>query len=441
MPFDPENLIQSLRGLPVAECYWVALSGGLDSSVLLTALARHRSSLPGKLQAVHVNHGLQPSALDWQRHCETFCARLEVLLVSRTVRVEPKVGESIEAVARERRYGVFREVVGNGEALLLAHHEDDQLETFLLQAMRGAGVRGLSAMPPVASFAAGTLVRPLLGYSRAELEAWARQERLSWVEDPSNLDTDFDRNYLRREVLPAIRRRWPAAGATVARSARFAAEAETLLRELATEDAVRYRLSDTLPVKALAELSASRSRNLLRHWLRGRDLPLPPAHKLDEILAQAGAGPDRNPCVGWEGAEVRRYRGRLYSSQPLSGVPIEFQLHQGELRELGPGLGRLALTPAVGEGIRAELCGPEGLRVAFRSGGEGCRPAGRDHERPLKKWLQEFHVLPWLRGRLPLVYGGRELLAVAGLFDCEPFAAAPGEAGLRIEWLEHPPLT
>ncbi|HSC48075.1 MAG TPA: tRNA lysidine(34) synthetase TilS [Gammaproteobacteria bacterium] len=429
-----------MQGLPAAPRYWVALSGGLDSSVLLEALARGRDSLPGELVAVHVNHGLQPSAPDWQRHCEALCARLKLPLTTKTVQVDAHPGEGLEAAARERRYTVFREILAPGEMLLLAHHEDDQSETFLLQALRGAGVRGLAAMPAVAPFAAGTLVRPLLGYQRAELEAWAKQQGLKWVEDPSNRDTDYDRNYLRREVLPLVKRRWPAAGATVSRSARFAAEAEALLEELAAEDGAHYRIGLTLPVKAITELSSARSRNLLRHWLRQRGLPLPPAHKLDEILLQAQAGVDRNPCIGWAGAEVRRYRGRLHALEPLPEAPPEFHLHRGESRDLGPGLGSLALKPAVGEGIRAELCGPRGLRVVFRSGGEECRPTGYGHQRPLKKWLQELHVVPWLRGRLPLLYAEQELLAVAGLFACEPHAAAPGEAGLRVEWLEHPPL-
>jgi len=433
-------VIRSLQGLPTVPRWWVGLSGGLDSSVLLEVLARGRGSLPGELHAVHVNHGLQSAAVDWQRHCEMQCKRLELPLMAKTVRIDAGTGESLEAVARERRYAVFREILGPGEVLLLAHHEDDQLETFFLQALRGAGVRGLAAMPAVAPFAAGILARPLLGYSRAELEVWAKQQGLVWVEDPSNRDTDYDRNYLRREVLPLVKRRWPAAGATVSRSARFAAEAEVLLEELAAEDEARYRVGLTLPVKALAELPAARSRNLLRHWLRRQGLPLPPAHKLDEILSQAKAGVDRNPRIDWEGAEVRRYRGRLHALEPLPEAPAEFLLHKGESRDLGPGLGSLALKPAVGEGIRAELCGPQGLRVAFRSGGEECRPVGHGHQRPLKKWLQELHVVPWLRGRLPLLYAERELLAAAGLFVCEPHAAQPGEAGLRIEWLRHPPL-
>ena len=440
MPFSPDKLLDTLRGLPAAQRYWVALSGGLDSTVLLHALASRRDALPGELRAVHVDHGLNPHSRDWRRHCEALCASLGIPLECRAVTVAPEPGESLEAVARERRYAAFRSLLTPADLLLLAQHQDDQLETFLLQALRGAGVRGLAAMPEEALSEGLHLARPLLRYPRAELESWARAQGLIWIEDPSNADTGFDRNYLRHEVLPRLKARWPAAGETLSRSARLSAEADGLLRELAEEDAIRYRLQETLPLKALQELSAPRARNLLRHWLQGRGLPLPPALKLDEILRQAEARADRNPCVDWEGAEVRRYRQRLYAQRPLALAPAGFSLKPGVIHELGAGLGALRLVPAAGEGLRATLCGPAGLAVDFRQGGESCRPLGRSHDRPLKKWLQELHVVPWLRDRLPLLHTGGELLAVAGLFVCAPHAAQAGEPGLRIEWLEHPPL-
>lgn len=440
MPFVPEDLLEILRDLPAALHYWVALSGGLDSTVLLHALAAHRDALPGELRAVHVNHGLHPEAPRWQVHCEQLAASLTVPLKSRAVSVALRPGESLEAVARRERYRVFEGLMKPGDMLLTGQHADDQAETFLLQALRGSGVRGLAAMPLSAPFARGQLVRPLLAWTRAELEVWAREQQLGWIEDPSNTDTDLDRNYLRQEVLPRLRARWPAVAATLGRSARHAAEADEMLKEIAAEDWLRYGDGETLSLAALEGLPGPRVRNLLRHWLELRGLPLPPSHKLAELLRQAGAAEDRNPCVDWEGAEVRRYGGRLYAQPPLPPSPVEFLLKPGVSHALGEGLGALELVPAAGEGIRAALCGPAGLRVSFREGGESCRPAGRAHARPLKKWLQEMHVPPWLRDRLPLVYAGRELLAVAGLFSCEPHLAAPGEPGLRIEWSGHPPL-
>ena len=439
MSFAPEQLLPLL---PPAPRYRVALSGGLDSTVLLHALAALRPALPAALTAVHVHHGLHPDADRWQAQSEQQCAALGVALESRRVQVAPQTGESLEAVARDARYGVFRSLMQPGDVLLLAQHADDQLETFLLQALRGAGVRGLAAMPACVEFAGGFLLRPLLEFSRAELEAWAAAQGLRWTEDPSNRDTGLDRNYLRHEVLPRLKARWPAAATTVGRSARHAAEAAELLRGLAEEDWLHIGKAETLPVAALESFPAARARNLLRHWLEARGLSLPPAHKLEEILLQMGAAEDRNPCVDWQGAEVRRYGGQLYAQRPLPPEPQGFQLQPGVAHTLGEGFGSLVLVPSTGEGIRAGVCGPAGLRVAFRAGGESCRPAGRAHSRPLKKWLQDLHVLPWLRDRLPLLYTGeQELVAVAGLFACEPHLAAPGEAGLRIEWRDHPSLT
>jgi tRNA(Ile)-lysidine synthase len=443
--FSPSSILDFLLRFPPARRYRVALSGGLDSSVLLHALALERGALPGELSAVHINHGLHPKAADWQAACERACAALGVPIESHRVNVDVAKGESLEATARERRYGAFRELMRPGDALLLAHHADDQAETFLLQALRGAGVRGLSAMPESAEFARGLLLRPLLAYPRTELEAWTRSHGLTWIEDPSNTDRNFDRNYLRHEVMPLLKSRWPATADTLSRAARHSAEAEAQLQALAAEDWQRYGAGETLPVRALEELQEPRARQLLRYWVHRRGLPLPPAHKLSEILLQSAAAEDRNPCVDWDGSELRRYGGQWYALEPLPPAPQEFQLRPGVSADLGPGLGALRLVPALGEGVRAALCGPTGLRVSFRGGGESCRPAGRAHGRPLKKWLQEMHVFPWLRDRLPLIYSGEggaggELLAVAGLFACEPHAAQSGEAGLRIEWREHPPL-
>jgi tRNA(Ile)-lysidine synthase len=422
----------------------VALSGGLDSSVLLRACVEIRAKLPGELSAVHVDHNLQANSAAWSEHCQRLCSALDVSLEALSVMVDPAPGASLEAAARDARYEAFRDLMRPGDALLLAQHADDQAETFLLQALRGAGVRGLSAMPVCAEFEGGHLLRPLLAYTRVELEAWATAQGLSWIEDPSNADRDFDRNYLRHEVMPLLKHRWPAVATTLSRAAGHSAEAERVLQALAAEDWQRYSSGETLPARALEELPEPRARQLLRHWLRWRGLPLPPSHKLSEILSQASAGEDRNPCVDWQGAEVRRYDGQLYALKPLPPTPQAFQLKPGVFESLGAGLGELGLVPAAGEGVRAVLCGPMGLRVTFRSGGESCRPAGHVHGRPLKKWLQEMRVFPWLRDRLPLVYSdagaGGELLAVAGLFTCEPHTARAGEAGLRIEWREHPPL-
>lgn len=442
--FDPEKLLSKLRGLPAAQCYWVGFSGGLDSTVLLHALARLRARLDGGLRAIHVNHHLHPQSDAWQAHCRRICAALEIPIECREVTIAPAAGESLEAVARARRYAAYRELLGAGDLLLLAHHQDDQLETFLLQALRGAGLRGLASMPAIAALGRGRLARPLLGYTRVQLHAWARAENLEWLEDPSNSDAHFDRNYLRRQVIPQLRARWPAAAETVSRSARHCGEALELLAVQAADDLQHCAQSDfeSLALAPLLSLGVPRSKNVLRYWLERLGLPPPSAGKLEQVFAELlAARADRSPCVTWKGAELRRYRGRLYAMPPLPAVPSgERRLYPGVELSLGETAGTLSLQTTRGEGLRLAACPEDGFRVRFRSGGEVCRPAGRAHRRPLKKWLQDYGVLPWMRARLPLIYAGEELAAVAGLFVCAPFMAGKLEPGLRIHWRNHPRL-
>ena len=443
--FDSDKLNIVMRGLPAARCYWVGFSGGLDSTVLLSALAQEQASLPARLQALHVNHHLHADADNCEQHCQQICAALHVPIECRSVSIKPEKGQSLEAIAREQRYREFQKLVQKDDMLLLAHHQDDQMETFLQQALRGAGLRGLAAMPMIARFETGYVARPLLGFTRDELQVWAETQGLTWFDDPSNTDVRFDRNFLRRQVIPVIKQRWPSAAATITRSAGHCSETLELLAAVAEDDLKRCTADQgrVLPVATLQALGAVRAKNLLRHWLERQHLPLPPAHKLEQVIREVlPARAERNPCVSWAGAEVRRYRGHIYGLPPLPEVGgSDFMLRQGVPTELGAGLGTLRLAPSLdGERLRLADYPPEGLRLRFRSGGEVCKPAGHVHQRPLKKWLQELKVVPWMRERLPLLYLGDQLAAVAGLFVCAPFAAGKDQAGLRIEWLSHPAL-
>ncbi|MGH8371508.1 MAG: tRNA lysidine(34) synthetase TilS [Gammaproteobacteria bacterium] len=440
--FNPNILIDFLRGQPTAPNYWVAFSGGLDSTVLLHTLAAQRDQLPGPLFAIHVNHGINPDADAWQRHCEAECLTLGVDLIQVRVQVPATPGASLEATAREWRYAAFAKSMQPGDCLLLAHHLDDQLETFLLQALRGAGIAGLAAMPAAADFAPGRLVRPMLEVSRESLLSWARAHKLHWIDDSSNQDVRFDRNYLRHEVLPRLKQRWPAAAETVARAARHCAEASDLLAVQAADDLRRFVQPDcrSLALQAVRELSRPRAKQLIRYWLAECGFALPPTHKLEQVFTDIlTARPDRIPCIEWGGVELRRYRDRLYVQSPMAAMPEPFLLRAGEFHELGQGLGRLGLEAAKA-GIRATACPGTGLRVTFRAGGERCQPAGQTHRRPLKKWLQELDVLPWMRACLPLLEKDGELMAVAGLFICEPFRAQADQPALRLVWENAPAI-
>jgi tRNA(Ile)-lysidine synthase len=427
-----------LQTLPRAEHYHLAFSGGLDSSVLLHLLVRLRERLGARLQAVHVQHGLQEAAAGWAGHCARISRDYGIPLHQLSLNLQPRAGESLEAQAREGRYRALAGVMSPGDLLLTAQHQDDQAETLLLQLLRGSGPAGLAAMPVLSRFGPGWLARPLLGFGRAELLAYAQRQGLCWVEDPSNLDLRFDRNYLRRRVMPLLQQRWPAATSTLARSARLSAELQELADDLAAEDLERARgpWPGTLSIGVLRSFSAARTRSLLRHWVRRRGGMMPGSRHLQRIEQECLQGrPDTQPVVRWRDLEVRRYRDGLFllRVRPPHEASRVISWRDGDRLQLPPGLGEVSLERAE-RGISRAAWDRSRIEVRFRRGGERCIPAGSRHHRPLKKLFQEWSVPPWLRDRIPLVYLDDQLVAVADYLWCEPFGAAPGEAAVQIRW-------
>jgi tRNA(Ile)-lysidine synthase len=419
--------------------FLVAYSGGLDSHCLLHLLSVCREQLAVPVEAVHVHHGLQRDADRWVAHCQQVCQQLDVPLTVLHVEAQAAKGESPEAAARKARYAALQKVIREGDVLLTAQHHDDQAETLLLQLFRGSGSRGQAAMPKQRAFAGGEHWRPLLDVSRDELRQYAEQQRLNWVEDPSNQDTCFDRNYLRHEVMPTLLRRWPAIVETLGRVASQQAENETLLEVLADQDMQGLLAADrSLSLVGLSGLDEARQRNVLRLWLREQGLALPSRGKLSQVQRDMlGAGEDRNPHLEWPGVELRRYRGRLYAMSPLRAVD-ENWCREWDLQERVdlPWSGQLLSRRGIGEGLRTDL-GESGhlIQLRLRHGGERCRPAGRGQHHSLKNLFQEAGIPPWQRQRTPLLFVGEELAAVPGLCVCEPFAAPKGGVGLQIDWL------
>jgi len=343
------RLAQLLPGFPdLAVC--VAFSGGADSTALLAALAQLKRP-PLKLRALHVDHRLHPHSSRWAAHCRRVARALGVPLRVRTANVARARGESLEAAARAARYGLLATALAPDEALLTAHHQDDQLETVLLQLLRGAGVAGIAAMPALAAFARGRLVRPLLPWSRAELTAWVRSQGLEWIEDPGNSELRLDRNYLRARVLPLIRERWPAAAATVTRAARHAAEAQRLLDAVGAADAARASFGAMLSAQRLRTLPPERRRNALRFWITAAGHLAPPASRLEEIagpLLQARA--DAQPCVRWEGALLQRQATCCRCAPPTACPRLR---HRASRKSAGRGAGAgPARCPAAAESSR-----------------------------------------------------------------------------------------
>ncbi len=422
-----DQLALTLRDHQSAGSWCVAFSGGLDSTVLLHLLVGFCRKHGGpELRAIHIHHGLQEAAEAWPEHCRTVCGLLDVPL--QVIRVQVPEVASIEQAARDARYVEFARQLKAGETLMLAQHQDDQSETLLLRLLRGSGVAGLQGMPWSRPLGAGQLLRPLLGISRAQLEAYAHKHGLSWIEDPSNSSDTYDRNLLRNRIMPGLRQRWPALNTVLARTAAHMQQAQGLLEELAAIDlrqAATQALPDWLPLEALSldvidQLSIARQTNLLRYWLRDKTAMPNTAHWAGwQALLQAGA----NAQPLWQlqdGALVRHGRRLYWLPLAWQKTPPDPGLHQVRDGEyLLPDNGLLQIA-----GLNTAP-----LRIGYRQGGEQMELPGRGR-RDLKRLLQERQIPAFLRGRLPLLFAGEQLVAVAGLPELRPAEYMK----LKLDW-------
>lgn len=416
MTFSPDAVGAVLDRYPGTR-FCVAFSGGLDSTVLLHALAALRDERGFTLRAVHVDHGLHPESTHWAEHCIREAAALSVPCVAVRVAVDSAAECGPEAAARDARYAALSAEVGPDEAMVTAQHADDQAETVLLALLRGSGPAGVAAMPECAPLGAGLLLRPLLGVTRDALDAWARSQGLTWIEDPSNAHIGYARNYLRRHVTPSLREYWPGFARAFARSAQHAADADALLDRLASDDLAQCARDDALDAAALIALDDARARNLLRHWIAIRGLPAPPYERLVEALRQVRmAAPDRVPAVDWPGAVLRRWDGRVFVDADDS-----------------PGLPDWQLAPS-DSGLSAARLAAAALTVRCRAGGEVLRVHPGGPHRPLKQLLVEARVPPWHRDALPLLFADETLVAAGNLFTNADWWAAEGESAVTFRY-------
>ncbi len=430
-------LLPSVAALPgLRMC--VGLSGGIDSIVLLDVLAVLARRYGWRLSAIHVNHQLSTNAPTWAAFCRRACRARGVPL--RVVKVEVARGNSTEAAAREARYAAYRAC--RADVIALAHNQDDQVETLLLRLLRGAGVKGLAGMPHTRMEGALRVVRPLLDAPRHEIERYAVGRGLQWVEDESNSDTHYLRNFLRADVLPRIAARVPGYRGTLTRAAGHLAEAAVLLDELAQLDAAQCIRDDALSLEGVRCLSRARAGNLLRHFLARVGIAMPDKRMLDEALRQAlHARGDAHVHIDFGTHVLRRFDGALYLTprwnEPVSGIPVRWR---GErvlrIATLGASL-KMSRNNGKDNnaGIDLACLNAAPVYVRLRRGGERLRPEAGRPRRWIKDLFQEHKVPPWVRDRLPFLWSGRHLVWVPGIGIDLRFQARAGAPSVMPQWL------
>jgi len=468
----------------------IAYSGGIDSQVLLHCLSTLKSEkLNYTVSVCHVNHGLSSNALEWENFAQQQCALFEFPLDIFRVKVKAKAQHSLEELARDARYNAIKSLVNtkrlNNVLVLTGHHADDQAETFLLALKRGSGVKGLSAMKPEMAFGQAILARPLLNIPRSEIEAYARLNELLWIEDESNEDVKFDRNFLRHQIMPTITKRWPSFLKTINRSAEHCQEAEQLLTELATLDLESIlSSSNALLLTKLQGLSQARFNNVIRYFLTLNQCLMPSAAQLLQLNKQLFANKNKTPEVKVGDHWLRRYKQHVYLTsnfksvsefssliKPVSDSKVE------EVITLPDNLGELffSYTDVITEKVIKEsiekcvnksmdeafykqpnnnknlndsilqktctstLLAPtlaQQVTIRFEHNNPVCTPDFRQHSRTLKKILQELVIPPWQRKRLPFVYYNEQLVAVMGYFVCKEFIPNNTDERLNITWIQ-----
>jgi tRNA(Ile)-lysidine synthase len=427
------NILPQLQHYLDAKRWVVAYSGGVDSHVLLHQLAALSvdANTPPVL-AIHINHGLQVTASHWQQHCEFVCDNLNVDCTSMAVNVAGKGGP--EQSARDARYGAFEQFLQAGDVLFQGHHLDDQAETVLMRLLNGSGPKGLAGIPAQRIIGSATLARPLLQYTKADILDYAQQQQLDWVEDTSNDDKRYDRNFLRNEILPQLQQRWPGVKRNLSRSALLCANLSEEISSLAAADlaACDYHSTDaSLCVDGLLALSLNRRLSVLRQLaLSLQQLP-PSLAVLEQVNKALTADSQAHPLIQCGDAEFRITAGRLLIMPILPAVDASsvYQWNGQSVLALG-GLGFLEAVSSSGRGLRCF----DRAEVKYRQGGERCKPAGRKHSQTLKKLLQEYSVKPWLRDRVPLIYIDDQLAAVGDYWVCDDFISPQGEPGLELIW-------
>lgn len=437
---------KQLAGRPIVLAY----SGGVDSQVLLHLLSKWQQSNSDRpMLAVHVNHGLSDNALDWQHFADSQCQKLAVDFQSVKVDLSDANNRNLEANARQMRYQAIEHLAADNSIILTGHHLDDQAETVLLALKRGSGTLGLSAMQVINSFPLPSekklhVVRPLLGTTRQQIEAYANAKQLTWINDESNTDERFDRNFIRHQILPILQQRWPAILTTINRSAELCHDSNLVIHEIAEQDLAKCSQNkQSLAVEELLQLSNSRLNNVVRQFLANQQIPMPSVAQLEQIKSQLlHTSDDKQPTIQLQSIWLRRFKQHIYSCRSYKDVSdwtadLSLLTTEPIQLDLPDNIGTVNFTyNAQNQENLARLKLPTDahISIVFSHNNPQVLPDYRHKQRPLKKVLQELNVPPWLRARIPFIYYKNELVAAVGLFVCKQFLATENESGFSLNY-------
>lgn len=430
---SPQLLELKIARLTLSRIF-IAYSGGIDSHVLLH-LCASIDHLKNKITAVYINHSLQVEAESWGLHCKQACDNLDIKFLSLTTNAHATSGESPEEAARNARYAALKPLLAKGDLLLVAQHAEDQLETVLLQLFRGSGLKGLAGMPETMAFGEGRLMRPLLDIARAEIIHYAKSHGLRWIEDPSNQQTRYDRNFLRNDILPKLKQRWPSIAKTVSRSARHCGNAQDILDTLANDGLTEVMSTQTcsLSIKKLLCYSAAEQALIIRQWFQRQGLKMPSEVVVKRVLTQVvGARGDADPVLAAQGITIRRYRDLLFCLKSVGMKPDQVLIWPAHARTFEITEEVIYQIVASSSGIPLSYWEQTEIIVKFRSGSEVLQLPYRSGHHALKKLFQEAAIPPWERGLIPLVYLGGKLAAVGEHWISAEFYSDKQESCIRI---------
>ena len=415
--------------------FCIAFSGGMDSTVLLHVM-KNIIDEKSQIRAIHINHNIVDNSKVWTRTCKSICKNFGIDIEIISLEVTHN-GYGLEAAARDERYEKLKEKLYENEYLLTAHHEEDQMETVFLRMARGTGLDGLQGINEKYSFGEGIIFRPMLEVSKTSVMDYAKEHQLKWVEDSSNQDTHFDRNFLRKKIIPQFRERWPSIASSVSRLSQLSAQNIKILNQIAEEDIGPIANMNELPLAKLLDKSFERANNMLRYIILANGMSIPSMKTLQDGLKEMLDPETDKSVIAWKDYCIRKYKNHLYflsnSDLEPNKVDVRIPWEIGKTVNLGENIGTIEATFIHGDGLSIEKCKNK-LTISYRQGGELIKPIGHRINKSLKNLFQENQILPWMRDKIPLIYYQDELVSVADLWFNQNYVASQNEAGFVVNW-------